>query len=79
MIVYINTLVILSIIYDGPHSDYYFPALLSKNLRRDSSLKINYIPEISIYYEYEYWKAIQNVHMMLYRRGEEETWWSQKP
>lgn len=51
MIVYINTLVVLSIIYDGPHSDYYFPALLSPNLRSDSSLQINYIPEISIYYE----------------------------
>lgn len=32
MIVYINTLVLLSIIYDGPHSDYYFPSLLSSNL-----------------------------------------------
>lgn len=44
----------------------------------DSSFQINYISEISIYYEYEYWQAIQNEHMMLYRRGDEETWWSQK-
>lgn len=32
MIVYINTLVMLSIIYDGPHNDYYFLSLLSPNL-----------------------------------------------